>query len=245
MTTPLLSIPELPTGQNTSPETINEMIRKAEAGAFGPFPIEDDDLLSPPGSPSDGQVYLINGTGAGGWTGHNNSVALYLSTGWVYYSIREGMAFWIKDENKLLVALSSSTFQEFSAASEATTGQIRAGSATGVYISPAGMFAAATPPALTSGATITPDGDNGFNFTLTLAHNATLANPSNFDVGRSGVIEITQAGGGPWTLAYGSDWKFPGGAPVLSVAGGAIDVLAYLVIASGRILATLTKAYSS
>jgi len=112
-TTPLLQIPELPTGQNASPETMNEAIRKLEAGAFGPYPIEDDDLLSPPGSPTDGQVYMINGTGAGGWTGHNNSIALFLSTGWVYYSIREGMCFWIKDENKLLIALSASTFQEF------------------------------------------------------------------------------------------------------------------------------------
>jgi hypothetical protein len=114
MTTPLLGIPELTEGQAVPETTVNEMARKLEAGAYGPFPVEDDDLLTPASlTPSDGQVYLIRGTGSGDWTGHDNSIALYLSTDWVYYAIKEGMAFWIKDENKFLIATSATTFTEF------------------------------------------------------------------------------------------------------------------------------------
>lgn len=112
-------------------------------------------------------------------------------------------------------------------------------------MSPSKSLAAGVPAALTSSANITPDGANGFNFTLTLAENATLENPSNFGVGRSGVIMITQDGSGSRTLAYGSNWRFPGGAPVLSTAAGSIDLLSYWVAQSGVILATLTKAYST
>jgi len=106
------------------------------------------------------------------------------------------------------------------------------------------MFTAAAPTALTSGATITPDGNTGFNFSLTLGTNATLANPSNFKVGQSGIIAITQDATGSRTLAYGSNWKFPGGSPVLSTAASAVDVLSYYVAASGVILCNLSKAYS-
>lgn len=128
---------------------------------------------------------------------------------------------------------------------EAAASDIWAGSATTKYLSPGKLFAAAAGVALTSSTTITPDGNNGFNFTLTLAHNTTLANPSNFKEGQSGLIKITQDGTGSRTMAYGTNWKFPSGAPVLSTAAGAIDLLAYSVWSGGIITATLSKAYSS
>lgn len=115
--TPILGIPELTEGQ-AAPETgVNEIARKLEAGATGPFPIEDRDLSTPPGSPVDGTVYIVAGTGAGGWVGHDGDIALRMSSSWVFYDVKEGMAFWIKDENKFLVATSASTFTELAAAS--------------------------------------------------------------------------------------------------------------------------------
>ncbi len=128
---------------------------------------------------------------------------------------------------------------------EASAVEIWAGSATDKYLSPDKLFDASAGIALTSSATITPDGANGFNFTLTLAHNATLANPSNFKEGQSGLIKITQDGTGSRTMAYGTNWKFPGGAPVLSTAAATIDLLAYFVWSGGIITASLSKAYSS
>jgi hypothetical protein len=97
-----------------------------------------------------------------------------------------------------------------------------------------------TPVALTDGATITPDFSLGNNFSVTLAGNRTLANPTNLTAGQSGTIVITQDATGSRTLAYGANWKFPGGtAPTLTTTASAVDVLAYYVESSTRITARL------
>jgi hypothetical protein len=94
--------------------------------------------------------------------------------------------------------------------------------------------------ALTDGATITPNMNNANNFSVTLGGNRTLANPTNLTAGQSGVIVITQDGTGSRTLAYGSNFKFPGGtAPTLTTAANAVDVLAYYVESASRITARL------
>jgi hypothetical protein len=94
--------------------------------------------------------------------------------------------------------------------------------------------------ALTDGATITPDFALANNFSVTLGGNRTLANPSNQTAGQSGAIVITQDGTGSRTLAYGSNWKFPGGtAPTLTTAANAVDVVAYYVESATRITARL------
>lgn len=94
--------------------------------------------------------------------------------------------------------------------------------------------------ALTSASTITPNFATSNNFSLTLATNATLANPTNIVAGQSGVIAITQDGTGSRTLAYGSYFKFADAtAPTLTTTAGAVDVLVYYVESSTRITASL------
>ena len=94
--------------------------------------------------------------------------------------------------------------------------------------------------ALTDGATITPDFAAGNNFSVTLGGNRTLANPTNLTAGQSGVIVVTQDGTGGRTLAFGGNWKFPGGtAPTLTTTAAAVDVIAYYVESSSRITARL------
>lgn len=239
MTTPRHGFPELPTGQNASPETMNEALRYAEQGA-NRFVVKDKDLTSAPGSPADGDAYIV-GTGATGtWSTHDGQIAFYESTAWVYVTPKEGDVAEPIDED-ILYRYSGSAW----ASTQAAAADVWTGTNQTKYISAKTAQDAAAPTALTSGATITPDFNAGSNFTLTLAHNATLANPSNLQAGDSGAIEITQDSGAPYTLAYGSQWKFPGGAPVLSTAAGAVDLITYWAPTTGRILATLTKAYSS
>ena len=96
--------------------------------------------------------------------------------------------------------------------------------------------ALATINTLTDGATITPDFDAGQNFSVTLAGNRTLANPTNIDAGQTGSIFITQDGTGSRTLSFGSYWDFAGGtAPTLSAAAGAVDRIDYIVRAGTSI----------
>lgn len=97
--------------------------------------------------------------------------------------------------------------------------------------------------ALTDGATITPDFALANNYSVTLAGNRTLANPTNIVAGQSGSIFITQDGTGSRTLAWGGYFKFEGGtAPTLSTGAGAIDRLDYAIKSATEIHARLAKA---
>lgn len=118
----------------------------------------------------------------------------------------------------------------------ATAAQIWAGAIDSVAVTPAGLLAAAAFIALTDGSTITPNLGAGSNFTVTLAGNRTLANPTNALPGMSGVIEILQDGTGNRALAFGSAWKPRDRiAPSLSSGAGAINLLSYVVRSSGVI----------
>lgn len=99
--------------------------------------------------------------------------------------------------------------------------------------------------ALTDGATITPDLAASNNFSVTLAGNRTLANPTNIVAGQSGSVFITQDGTGSRTLAFGSYWDFAGGtAPTLSTAASSVDRIDYVVRSATSIHAVFTAAYS-
>ena len=89
---------------------------------------------------------------------------------------------------------------------------------------------------LTDAATVAIDMDLANNFSLTIGGNRTLGNPTNETSGQAGQITITQGVSGSHTLAYASNWVFPGGtAPVLSTAAGAVDILSYYVFDSTHI----------
>ena len=92
--------------------------------------------------------------------------------------------------------------------------------------------------ALTDAATIAVDMSvtGGNNFSVTLAGNRTLGNPTGLTAGQSGIIYVTQDATGSRTLAYSSYWKFPGGtAPTLTTTANAVDALVYTVRTSTSI----------
>jgi|TARA_R100000084_G_scaffold12263_3_gene4228 hypothetical protein len=98
---------------------------------------------------------------------------------------------------------------------------------------------------LTSGATVTPDFAAANNYTLTLGHNATVANPTNLTAGQSGSIFLVQDGTGSRTAAWGSYWDFAGGtAPTLTTTASAVDRIDYVVRSSTSIHAVATLNYS-
>ena len=82
-------------------------------------------------------------------------------------------------------------------------------------------------------------------FSVTLAGNRTLDNPTNIVPGQSGCIFITQDATGSRTLVYGTYWDFAGGtAPTLSTAANSVDRLDYVVRTATSIHSALTKAWS-
>ena len=62
-------------------------------------PVADKDLTTPPGSPSDGDRYIVGAGAAGAWAGHDNKIAYY-DGDWEFISPLNGMIVWVEDEGK-------------------------------------------------------------------------------------------------------------------------------------------------
>lgn len=92
-----------------------------------------------------------------------------------------------------------------------------------------------------SSGTVTIDLSTGTNFAGVITGNITLANPTNTQVGQSGVIRFTQGAGG-LIISYGTNWKFQGGVkPTLTGTNGAQDALTYYVASSTFIIASMVN----
>jgi hypothetical protein len=93
---------------------------------------------------------------------------------------------------------------------------------------------------LTDAATINWDMATGINFSVTLAGNRTLANPTNVVVGRSGVLKVVEDATGSRTLSYGANYVFDSSvAPAISTTASKENYLFYHCVTASRILITL------
>ena len=165
--------------------------------------------------------------------GNATNIAAAVTAG----DIQEGEIVYVNDENRLYVKESTGLVS-----TQATL------PATNAVTDAAQTFTAAqrgTIGTLTDGATITPDFATANNFTVTLAGNRTIANPTNITAGQSGSIFIVQDGTGSRTAAWGSYWDFAGGtAPTLSTTAAAVDRVDYVVRSSTSIHTVFTGNYS-
>lgn len=61
----------------------------------------DRDLTSPPGSPSDGDSYIVGPSATGDWSGKDNEVAVWNNTEstWVFFTPKKGWTAYIEDED--------------------------------------------------------------------------------------------------------------------------------------------------
>lgn len=249
-TTPRLGATDWAAAQASPWVVHNAFTRRAEAGAAR-YPVADR-VTDPPVTCADGASYIIIATATGAFAGKEDQIATAVgvnaASGWLYTvlgTLHEGTVAYVQDEDVEYKWSGSAWAAQGAVPTEASAVEIWTGSATAKYVSPDKLSDAQAPTALASSASITPDFNAGANFTLTLAHNTTLQNPSNLQAGDSGVIVITQDAGAPFTMAYGTQWKFPGGAPVLSTGAGAVDAIAFYAVTTSFIIANLTKAYSS
>lgn len=73
-------------------------------GRFGVhLSVKDRDLAAPPGSPADGDTYIIAASATGAWVGKGGQIAVWDATGaaWVFGVPRIGWIAYIEDEAKL------------------------------------------------------------------------------------------------------------------------------------------------
>lgn len=118
----------------------------------------------------------------------------------------------------------------------ATAAQYISNAAGNLGLTPNSVWSAAEFVALTDAATITVDMSLGFNFSVTIAGNRTLGNPSNPKVGQSGCFKVT-ASGGTRTIDRGSNYKTTLTFPA-SIASGNTAYIYYFVDTSSRIIVT-------
>lgn len=101
MTTPKTASPELVESQADKEETVNEAVRRVEAGASH-YLVVDKDLTAPPGSCADGACYIVAATATGDWAGHEGEIAIAVGTnasnGWYFRIPEEGVLAWVQDE---------------------------------------------------------------------------------------------------------------------------------------------------
>ena len=65
--------------------------------------VKDKDLATPPGSPANGDRYIVAGSPTGAWVGHAGELAVYDVSAWAFYAPKNGWVVWIDDEDRLYV----------------------------------------------------------------------------------------------------------------------------------------------
>lgn len=98
--TPNIDLDRLIEGQVQGEVTYNEAINKLDSHVH--LAIESRILSTPPGSPSNGDRYLIKPTGTGAWAGHDDELAFYYD-GWRFNTPKEGYTMWVKNEDEYLL----------------------------------------------------------------------------------------------------------------------------------------------
>jgi len=98
MPSPILGITEINQAQASKYLTANEAFRRLEQGAQH-FVAIDRDLTVPPGTPADGDAYIVGPGATGLWAGHANEIAYYLNGVWKFIAPREWMTASLLDED--------------------------------------------------------------------------------------------------------------------------------------------------
>jgi hypothetical protein len=91
MTTPRLQLPELAQNQAQPHLTVNGALRLLDVFAQGAVTAVQN---TPPGSPSDGDVYIVGTSPTGAWSGQANRIAAYVGTTWIFIPPRDGFYFY-------------------------------------------------------------------------------------------------------------------------------------------------------
>lgn len=94
-----LALPFIEGGELLPDVTLNETLRLIDT--LVQLAILDRDLTAPPGSPAEGQRWIVKATPTGAWAGHANHIAAWQDGGWVFCVPQTGWFAYIIDEGAL------------------------------------------------------------------------------------------------------------------------------------------------
>lgn len=96
MTTPHLGLETLAEAQDQPDVPVNYDLRVLDA--LVQLTVIDKDLTAPPGSPADGDRYIVGASATGAWLGEDLNVAAYLAGEWVFFTPVAGWSAYVQDE---------------------------------------------------------------------------------------------------------------------------------------------------
>ncbi|MES1156537.1 MAG: DUF2793 domain-containing protein [Alphaproteobacteria bacterium] len=119
-----LQLPYLAAGQAQKHVTVNESLTKLDA--LVQLSVKSATTSAEPGSPSDGEVYILPSGKTGTYWGamSNYAVAHYVDGAWSTYAPREGWFAWIKDTDRVVVFDGSAWVDVGAGGSFAFTGDV-------------------------------------------------------------------------------------------------------------------------
>lgn len=86
------SLPLVAAAQAQKHVTVNDALSRLDAVAQ--LRVISTVLATAPGSPVDGQAYIVAGSATGVWAGHEGEVAIFLNGGWIFITPLEGWSAW-------------------------------------------------------------------------------------------------------------------------------------------------------
>lgn len=96
MTTPNLAMPEIAASQAQKHVTHNEAL--AVLDAIVQLSAKSRTVTDPPGSPSEGQRWIVPSGATGAWAGKTSQIASYTDAGWTFYPPKTGWTCFVEDE---------------------------------------------------------------------------------------------------------------------------------------------------
>ncbi|MBP0440145.1 DUF2793 domain-containing protein [Tianweitania sediminis] len=96
-----LLLPYMLAAQAQKHVTHNEALRLLDG--LVQLSVLDRDLTAPPGSPADGDRYIVGSGATGAWAGWDLNVAIWTDGAWLRLPPRTGWRAWVEDEGLLLV----------------------------------------------------------------------------------------------------------------------------------------------
>lgn len=105
MPTPRFGLPFIAQGQAQKEVTHNDALVRLDA--LIDLYIIDRDLAAPPGSPGDGDAYLVAAIPTGAWAGQAGNIAYCIDGGWRFYVPVKGLVAYVADEQTIIVFTAS------------------------------------------------------------------------------------------------------------------------------------------
>lgn len=104
--TPRLNLPYIAPQQAQKQVTYNEAMRTLDM-LVQPV-VKSGSIATPPGSPAEGDAYLVDASPTGAWSGKAGSIAGFVDGGWSFFTPRDGWLLYVEDDDVFIQRQSGS-----------------------------------------------------------------------------------------------------------------------------------------